>query len=52
MLWDRRYFPELLELSGDVGGRQIMQKYQEYIRIVETDERELNDVDRREDIGK
>ena len=52
VLWDRRYFPELLELSGDVGGRQIMQKYQEYIRIVETDERELNDVDRREDIGK
>lgn len=52
VLWDRRYFPELLELSGDVGGRQIIQKYQEYIRIVETDERELNDVDRREDIGK
>lgn len=52
VLWDRRYLPELLELSGDVGGRQIMQKYQEYIRIVETDERELNDVDRREDIGK
>lgn len=52
MLWDRRYFPELLELSGDVGGRQIMDRHRESVRIVETDERELSDVDRREDIGK
>ena len=52
VLWDRRYFPELLELSGDVGGRQIMDRHRESVRIVETDERELSDVDRREDIGK
>lgn len=50
VLWDRRYFPELMELSGDVGGRQIMDKYRENVRIAETDQRELKDVDRKEDI--
>ena len=50
VLCANRYFPELMELSGDVGGRQLMDRYRENVRVVETDERELNDVDRREDI--
>ena len=50
VLWDRSYFPELMALSGDVGGRQIMDRHRRNVRIVETDERELNDVDRRKDI--
>ena len=50
MLWDCRYFSELLELSGDVGGRQLMNKYRENVRIEEADERELSDVDRQEDM--
>lgn len=51
VLWDRRYFSELMGLSGDVGGRQIMDRYRENVRIVETDERELNDVDCQEDMA-
>ena len=50
VLWDCRYFSELLELSGDVGGRQLMNKYRENVRIEEADERELSDVDRQEDM--
>lgn len=50
VLWDCRYFSELLELSGDVGGRQLMNKYRENMRIEEADERELSDVDRQEDM--
>ena len=50
VLWDRRYFPELAELTGDVGGRQIMDSHREQVRIVETEAEELIDVDRREDL--
>ena len=50
VLWDRRYFPGLAELTGDVGGRQIMDSHREQIRIVETEAEELIDVDRREDL--
>ena len=47
---DRKYFSELVRLEGDVGGRQVMDRYRERIRIVETDAEELIDVDRREDL--
>ena len=50
VLWDRRYFPGLAELTGDVGGRQIMDSHREQIRIVEAEAEELIDVDRREDL--
>lgn len=50
VLWDRKYFSELAQLDGDVGGRQVMERYRERIRIVETDAEELIDVDRREDL--
>ena len=45
VLWDGRYFGELLELTGDVGGRQIIKKYPEMVRLVECGENELKDVD-------
>lgn len=50
VLWDRAFFSELMQLSGDIGGRSIMEKYPEKIRIVETETEELHDVDRREDL--
>ncbi len=49
VLWDSRYFCELLELTGDVGGRQIIKKYPEMVRLVECEEKELQDVDIRTD---
>lgn len=48
--WDAAFFPELLEVSGDEGGRQIMRKHVEKIRIVQADAEELKDIDRREDL--
>ncbi len=45
VLWDSRYFEELLELNGDVGGRRIIKKYPERVRLVECGEKELRDVD-------
>ncbi|HIZ13760.1 MAG TPA: EF2563 family selenium-dependent molybdenum hydroxylase system protein [Candidatus Mediterraneibacter stercorigallinarum] len=50
VLWDRRYFAELEKLTGDVGGRRVMNEHKDRIRIVETEAEELIDVDRREDL--
>lgn len=49
-LFPRKYFDELMALEGDEGGRILMQKYPELVRdIAVFDERELMDVDTRED---
>lgn len=48
--WDSVFFPELLALKGDGGGRQIMRKYKERVRIVQADPEELKDIDRKEDL--
>ena len=50
VLWDRKYFAELLELQGDVGGKAILARHQADIISVETDRTELHDVDRREEL--
>ena len=50
VLWDRAYFSELEELSGDVGGRAVMEKHREKCLCVETREEELRDIDRRSDL--
>lgn len=51
VLWPKKYFRELLELKGDTGGRAVMRKYPEQVYVVEADERELKDIDRKEDMG-
>lgn len=48
--WDASFFPELLALEGDEGGRQIMKKYRDKVRIVQADPEELKDIDRKEDL--
>ncbi len=48
--WDSLFFPELLTLTGDEGGRQIMRRHREKVRIVQADPEELKDIDRREDL--
>ena len=35
VLWGSTYFQELMHLTGDTGGRQLMKQYEEKIRIVE-----------------
>ena len=50
MCWDAGFFPELLALTGDEGGRQIMKKHREKVRVIQVDPEELKDIDRREDL--
>ena len=50
VLWGSTYFQELMHLTGDTGGRQLMKQYEEKIRSVECAPEELKDIDRREDM--
>ena len=51
VLWDRKYFQELFNLTGDEGGRQVMRRHEESLRIVQADPEELKDIDRKEDLS-
>ena len=50
VLWPRAFFPELMALEGDVGGRAVMARHPDRIDIVESRETELRDIDRKEDM--
>lgn len=51
VIFPQKLVPELMKLSGDVGGRQVMKKHPELIRLVEADaERELKDVDEKGEV--
>lgn len=52
VVWDRRFFQELMALQGDEGGRQIMKKYKEDIVMVEMTENEAKDIDVKSDITR
>lgn len=45
VLWDRKYFEELLCLEGDMGGRQIMKAHENDLILYETDAVQLKDID-------
>lgn len=51
VFWDKKYFPELMSLTGDVGGKQVMKRHKEDVLILETDREELRDIDRKEDLN-
>ena len=45
-IFSKKYYRELMEITGDKGGKQIIKRYPEdvtYLKI--SDERELQDVD-------
>ena len=50
VLWPAHCFSELLNLTGDEGGRQILGKYESKVRIIETKQEELTDIDSRQDL--
>ena len=50
VLWPAHCFAELLELTGDEGGRQMLTKYEEKVRIIETSREELKDIDSKRDL--
>ncbi len=52
MLWDRRFFPEILQISGDTGARCLIGKYAEFVAEVEmADDAVLRDFDTTESLS-
>lgn len=51
VLWDKTFFPKLMALSGDNGGKQIMAEIPDKIRYVEAHAKELQDIDYTSDIS-
>ena len=53
VVFSKDYFEELMTLEGDVGGRQVMNRHKAEIYYLEIfNERELRDVDRREELNE
>lgn len=52
VLWDRRYFPEILALAGDQGARRLLVRHMEQVAEVALDEDAvLRDFDTRESLA-
>ncbi len=52
MLWDRRFFPEILQISGDSGARFLVGKHMEVVAEVEmADDAVLRDFDTTESLA-
>jgi len=51
VLWDKRFFDKLLELDGDIGGKKILKENLDSLKIVPVQAGELQDIDRKEDLG-
>ena len=52
MLWGADYLPDLLALTGDVGGRPLLARYADRVREVEMpDDAVLIDVDQPGDLA-
>ena len=53
MLWDRRFFPEILQISGDSGARFLVGKHMEAVAEVEmADDAVLRDFDTTESLAR
>lgn len=49
-IFPKRFFDELLRLTGDVGGSAVIKKHPESLMLFETDEKQLFDIDRPTDM--
>lgn len=50
VIFPAEYYPKLQELTGDVGGKAVLRKSMEAVKLCELPERELWDVDRVSDL--
>lgn len=48
-LFNKKYFPELMELSGDTGGKRVIARHADDLTVVYAAESELSDIDRPDD---
>ena len=52
MVWDRRYFPEIMQISGDSGARFLASQHQDSVAEVEIgEEAVLRDFDTMEELA-
>ena len=49
-LFPKKYFPELLLLTGDTGGSSVIRSHPEDLLLYELDREELRDIDTKEDL--
>lgn len=50
VVWSRDFFGELMNLSGDMGGKAILSKHPDALILCEVPEEELKDIDRKSDV--
>ena len=48
--FDEKYYPDLLKLQGDQGGKKVMNKFLNDVAYVEIDQKELKDIDSPQDL--
>lgn len=48
VIFSKRYYKELLELTGDTGGKRVLCRHMDDVWISEAEEQELKDMDTRE----
>lgn len=52
VLWDRAYFEDLCAVTGDTGGREVLQRHRAHVRMVEsTGSAIFTDIDTPEDLA-
>lgn len=52
VLWDKKFFDELMKLEGDTGGKVILEKRKEQCILLEAEAEELKDIDRKQDAAE
>ncbi len=53
VLWARRFFPEMLDLEGDIGAKQLMALHSNLVYELEVDDDAIHiDIDTREDLSR
>ena len=52
VVWDKKFFEELMKLEGDTGGKVILEKRKEQCILLEAEAEELKDIDRKQDAAE
>lgn len=52
VVWDKKFFEELMKLEGDSGGKVILEKRKEQCILLEAEAEELKDIDRKQDAAE
>ena len=50
VLLDKLYFPELMDITGDVGGKQVVKRHLDQVILLKTSEAELKDIDEKSQV--